>query len=96
MMIILRDMVKSFKALTKDDIIQSYISDNNFRSSNDDDDIGYNLCVFDIRYQNNLEPAQPIKVEFNFLENVSAGIYGYALMLTKEISKHKLKWSTPF
>ena len=40
---------EAFKALTKDDILQSYISDNDFRSSHDGTDIGYNLCVFDIR-----------------------------------------------
>ena len=39
-----------FRALVKDDILKPYISDHGFRSSNDDDDIGYNLYVFDIRY----------------------------------------------
>ena len=73
------------KALTKDDILQRYISDNDLRSSNDDKDIGYNLCVFDIRYQKNLESAQPIKVEFGFSENIPAGVYGYALVLTNEL-----------
>ena len=42
---------EAFRALTKDDILQPYISDNDFRSSNDVNDIGYNLYVRDLRYQ---------------------------------------------
>ena len=42
---------EAFKALTKDEIHQPYISDHDFRSSNDCNNIGYNLYVFDIRYQ---------------------------------------------
>ena len=34
---------EAFKALTKDDILQPYISDNDFRSSNNGDNICYNL-----------------------------------------------------
>ena len=64
-----------FNALTKDDILQPYISDNDFRSSNNDSDIGYNLYVFDIRYQENLESAPLIKDEFRFSENIPAGVY---------------------
>ena len=38
---------EAFKALTKDDILQPYISDDNFRTSNAAaNDIGYNLYVF--------------------------------------------------
>ena len=44
--------------------------------------MSYNLYVFDVRCQKNLEPGQPIKVAFKFLENVHAGINGYALVLT--------------
>ena len=83
-MITVKDMVKlkkAFTALTKDGILQTYISDHEFRSSNNDNDIGYNLYVFDIRYQENLEPAQPNKVEFEFSENIPAGKYGYALLI---------------
>ena len=40
----------AFKALTKDDILQPYISEDEFRSSNiRADDVGYNLYVFDKR-----------------------------------------------
>ena len=76
---------EAFKALTKDDILQPYISENDFRSSNNNDDVGYNIYAFDIRYQKNFENAQPIKVEFKFSENIDAGIYGYALVLTNKL-----------
>ena len=69
--------------MTKDDILQPYISDDNFRTSNvRADDVGYNSYVFDIRYQENLTNSQPIKVDFNFDGVVPNDIYGYALMLT--------------
>ena len=70
------------KALTTDDILQKYISEHDFRSSNEDTNIGYNLYVFDIEYQKNLESAQPIKLEFKFFENVPTGVYGYGLVVT--------------
>ena len=78
---------EAFRALTKDDIPQPYISDRDFRSSNNNYDIGYNLYVFDIRYQKDFENSQAIKVEFKFDGVVPAGICGYALVLTnKKIS----------
>ena len=43
-----RQIKEAFKALTKDDILQPYISEEDFRSSNiRADDVGYNLYVFD-------------------------------------------------
>ena len=74
------------KSLTKDDILQPYISDHDFRSSNDGIEIGYNINAFDIRYQKNFENAQPVKVEFKFSENIPGGIYGYALVLTNRLA----------
>ena len=76
---------KTFRALTKDDMLQPYMSDNGFRSVNDGNNIGYNLYVFDIRYQKNFESAQPIKVEFSFSEDAPVGIYGYALVMTNNL-----------
>ena len=73
-----------FGALTKVDILQPYLFDNGFRSSNDDDDIGYKLYVFDIRNQKELESAQAIKTKLNFLANIPAGIYSNALVLTNK------------
>ena len=75
---------EAFRVLTKDDILQPYISDRDFRSSNNNNVIGFNLYVFDIRYQKDFENAHPIKVEFKFDGVVPAGIYGYALVLTNK------------
>ena len=79
------EIEEAFKALTKDDILHPYISEHDFRSSNDGNNIGYNLYLFDIRYQKNFESAQPIKLAILFSENVAAGIYGYALVLTNKL-----------
>ena len=76
---------EALRALTKDDILKPYISEDDFRSSNEGNNIGYNIYAFDIRYQKNFENAQPVKVEFKFSENITAGIYGYALVLTKKL-----------
>ena len=76
---------EAFRALTKDDKLQPYISEHDFRLSNGGNDIGYNIHSFDIRYPKNFESAQPIKVEFKFAGVVPAGIYGYALVLTNKL-----------
>ena len=76
---------ETFKALTKDDVLRLYISENVFRLSNDCNNIGYNLYSFDIRYQKNFESAQPIKVEFKFSEIVIGGIYAYVLIFTNKL-----------
>ena len=75
---------EAFKALTKDNIIQPYISENDFRSSYDGN-ICYNIYAFDIRYHKKFQSSQPIKVEFKFDRVVPAGIYGYALVLTNRL-----------
>ena len=77
---------EAFKALTKDDILKPYISEDDFRSSNEGNNIGYNIYAFDIRYQKNFENSQPVKVEFKFSENIAAGLYGYALVLTNRLA----------
>ena len=77
---------EAFRALTKDDILKPYITEDDFRSSNEGNNIGYNIYAFDIRYLKNFENAQPVKVEFNFLENINDGIYGYALLLTNKLA----------
>ena len=77
---------EAFKALTKDDILQPYIYQEDFRSSNvAANDVGYNLYVFDIRYQKNYTAAQPIKVEFKFVEVVHNIANWYALVLTSKL-----------
>ena len=76
---------ESLKNLTKDDISKPYISDNDFRSSKNDNDIGYILYIFGIRYQKILGNVQPIKVEFKFPEIIPVGIYCYALVFTNRL-----------
>ena len=72
--------------MTKDDILQPYITDDNFRTSNAAaNDIGYNLYVFDIRYQKYFTNSQPIKVEFKFDGVVPNDINAYALVLTNKL-----------
>ena len=76
---------EAFRALTKDDILQPYISEADFRRSNvAANDIGYNLYVFEKRYQTNFTNSQPIKVEFKFEGVVPNDINGYALVLTNK------------
>ena len=67
---------EAFKSLTKDDILQPYISEDDFRSSNEGNNIGYNIYSVDIRYKKNFENSQPVKVEIKFSENIDAGVYG--------------------
>ena len=76
---------EAFKALTKDNILQPYISEDNFRLSSDGDNIGYNIHSFDIRYQKDFESGQSVKVEFKFDGVIPAGIYGYALVLRNRL-----------
>ena len=77
---------EAFKTLTKDEILQPYISDDNFRTSNAAaNDVGYNLYVFDVRYQKNFTNSQPIKVEFKLDGVVLNDINGYALVLTNKL-----------
>ena len=76
---------EAFRDLTKDDIFKPYITEDDFRSSNEGNNVGYNIYAFDIRNQKNFENAQPVKVEFKFSENNNAGIYGYALVLTNRL-----------
>ena len=72
---------EAFKALTKDDTLQPYISEEDFRSSDiAANDVGYNLYVFDIRYQQYYTASQPNKVEFKFNGIVPNDVNGNALV----------------
>ena len=42
---------ETFSALTKHDLLNPYITDHDFRSSNEGNDTGYNFYVLHIRYQ---------------------------------------------
>ena len=77
---------EAFRALTKDHILQPYVSEEDFRTSNlRAADVGYNLYVFDIRYKKNYTASQPIKVEFKFDGVVPNNVNGYALVLTNKL-----------
>ena len=77
---------QALKALTKNDILQPYVSEGDFRSSNVAvSDVGYSLYVFDIRYQKNYTASQPIKVEFKFDGVIPKDVNGYALKLTNSL-----------
>ena len=76
---------ETFRIFTKDDILKPSISDNDFKSTNDGNNIGYNLYVFDIRYQKIFESTEPIKVEFKFDGVIPAGLYGYSSVLTNKL-----------
>ena len=74
------------RTLTKNDTLPPYFSDHDLRSSNvRDDDVGYNLYVFDIRYQQISTVSQPIKVDFIFDGVVPNDVNGYALVLTNKL-----------
>ena len=77
---------EAFKALTQYDIFQPYMSEHDFRSSNDDDKIGFGLYAVGIRYQKNFESVQPIKVEFKFPGDDPVAIYSYASVLTSRLA----------
>ena len=75
-----------FRFLTTDDILQPYISDDDFRSSIiRADDVGYIPYVFHIKYQKYFTASRPIKVEFKFDGVVPNDINGYALVLTIQL-----------
>ena len=76
---------EAFRALTKIDIFQPYISFADSRSSNvRADDGGFNLYAFDIRFQQNFTFSQPICVKIKFQGVVPNDINGYALDLTNK------------
>ena len=66
---------EAFEVITKDDILQPYLTEDDLRSSFDGDAIGYNIHAFDVRYQKNFESAQTIKIEFKFGGVIPDGIY---------------------
>ena len=77
---------EAFKSFIKHDILQPYISEADFISSDTRaDNIGYNFYVFDIRCQKNFTNSQPIKVEFEFDGVVPNDVNGYALVLTTKL-----------
>ena len=74
-----------FRVLTKDDILQPYIADDDFKSFNAGVvELGYNIYAFDIRCQQNFTASQPVKVEFIVYGVVPNDINAYGLVLTNK------------
>ena len=48
---------EAFIAFTRDNILPPCISEDDYRSNNDGNNIGYNLHAFDIRYEKNFESS---------------------------------------
>ena len=77
---------EDFRALTRDDNLPAFMSDDDFRSSNTRFvELGYNLIVFDIRYQQNFTASRAIKGEIKFDGNVFNDMNGYALVVTSKL-----------
>ena len=65
---------ETFRALIKDNILQPYISEDDFGSSNDGDNNCDIIQSFDKRYQKNFENCQSVEVEFKFDDVVPANV----------------------
>ena len=76
-------MEEVFRAQTKDDILQSYITGQDFMSSIDA--AGYNFYVRYTRYQNSFTAAQLKKFRFIFNGLVPDNVKGYTLVLTNKL-----------
>ena len=78
-----------FRHLAKDSVLQPYITQKDFATSNKNSDgnPGYSLYVFDIRHHQAYSSAQPIKVRFGFRPPVAAAtnLIGYDLLLTNKL-----------
>ena len=77
---------EAIRALTEDNIPQPYISEDDFISSKDGNDVVYNIHCFDIRYKKTFENAQPVNADFNFSANILARVYGYTLVLPNRLA----------
>ena len=79
---------EAFRALTKKDNLQSFLSDNGFRFANVRvADVSSILFVLDIQCQEKSTASQPIEVEFKFDGVFCNDINGYVLVLQKKITK---------
>ena len=54
-------------------------------SSNDENDVSFQLYVFEIRYQKDFTAAHPTKKEFKISEVIPAGANGFALKLKNKL-----------
>ena len=59
---------EAFKALTKDNFLQTFISEHDFRSSNDDNDNGYNIYASIYVIKNMLKVLSQLNLNLNLTE----------------------------
>ena len=82
------EIVSCFRHLANDNILQPYITQKDFVTSNNypDGNPGYNLYVFYFRHHQDYSSDQPKKARFDFRLTVPAAtnLIGYALLLTKK------------
>ena len=76
---------EAFRALTKVDNPNCFITDHAFKLSNDGNDIGYNFYVFGINYQKSFAKSQAFEIKFKFDGVVPADTNGYDLVLTHKL-----------
>ena len=91
---------KAFRVLTKDDILQPYKFGHDFRSSNEGDDIGYNLITFTFWIYDIKNPricsTNQCRV-FIFSKNSCwDGLYGYALVSANKMVSISSNEQRPF
>ena len=83
------EIVSCFRHLAKDNVLQPYIRQKGFITSNKypDGNPSYNLYNFDIRLHQDYSCAQPIQVRSDFRPTVLAvtNLVGYALLLTSKL-----------
>ena len=81
--------VSCFRHLVKNNILQPYITQNDFITSNyyPNDNLGYNLYVLVICHHKDYSSAQPINVRFDFRPPVptATNLVGYVLLLMKKL-----------
>ena len=83
------EKVSCFRHLAQDNILQPKITQKGFITSfnNPQDNLGYNLHVFDIRQHQDFSSAQPIEIRFDFRSPIeaAANLIGYAIFLTNKM-----------
>ena len=82
-------IVSRFRPLAKDNIVQPYITQKDFKTSNKypDGNPGYEVYVFDKRHHQDYSSAHPINVKFDFRPAVTAAtkLIGCVLVLTNKL-----------
>ena len=93
-------MISGFRHLAKDNILQRYLTQKDFITSNNhqEGNPGYKLYVYDIHHHQYYSSAQPIKIRFDFRSAVPAAtnLIGYAHLLTSKLVSVSSDGQKPF